>query len=247
MSDVADGSKTQQDDAKALDLKQQHVLQCNQLQQQWELLNQSSINCRQSVQLHRVAALLRRAADSRTGLGQRLLEKARDSLQAIQSQPLSHQHAIPVASERESLIAGLIRQLEQRTQVSDADQEPTTFEALLRRQEVEALRQVDDEDAVASLDAIAPVGELKALQQFREDWARRSTEKAVIKAMEEAPEDAGPLNAHRLVVKALETMQDVSPEYLGRFVNYIESLLWLEQAAARSLVTRKEEKGKRRR
>ena len=232
MSDVVDRSAALQSDAKS-QAQESYDQQCSELQQQWESLHQLATTHRQSVQLHRVAALLRRAAGSRPALGQQLLEKARVNLAAIE-QPLEESPAVesPVA---ESPIAGLIELLENRLAASNEEAEPATFEALLRRQEVDALRLVDDEDAVASLDAIAPVGELKALQQFREDWARRSTEKAVIKAMEEAPEDAGPLNAHRLVVKALETMQEVSPEYLGRFVNYIETLLWLEQAASRTL------------
>lgn len=257
MSDVADRSETLQSDAKALETQQVHELQYGELQQQWELLNQSAVTHKQSVQLYRVAALLRRASGSRPALGEQLLEKARERLAAIQSPSLvqaegASQDKQAKSPTVESPITGLIKQLERRLAVADEEAEPSTFEALLRRQEVDALRLVDDEDAVASLDAIAPVGELKALQQFREDWAKRSTEKAVVKAMEEAPEDAGPLNAHRLVVKALETMQDVSPEYLGRFVNYIETLLWLEQAASRTLTkkdaqNKKEEKGKRRR
>ncbi|MCP5018741.1 MAG: DUF2894 domain-containing protein [Ketobacter sp.] len=113
--------------------------------------------------------------------------------------------------------------------------EDHSFEGLLRKQEVDALKLFEDEDAVADLDALLPVGELKALKEFRESWAKRSTEKAVLKALDEAPEDAGPLNSHRLVVRSLIAMQDISPEYLGRFVNHIEALLWLEQAGARML------------
>jgi hypothetical protein len=114
-------------------------------------------------------------------------------------------------------------------------EEPTTFEGVLRQQEIEALRQADDDEAAARLDALLPMGELKALQEMREAWARRSTEKAVEKALQEAPEDAGPLNSHRLVVRSLMAMQDVSPDYLGRFVTQIEALLWLEQAGNRLL------------
>lgn len=134
-----------------------------------------------------------------------------------------------------SPLSDLLSALVERSRQEVTTEEPLTFEGLLRKQEVDALKQVEDDVAIAELDALLPVGELKALQDIRETWAKRSTEKAVAKALDEAPEDAGPLNAHRLVVRSLMAMQEVSPEYLGRFVNQIETLLWLEQAGARLL------------
>lgn len=245
MNDVVDRCKVEGNDNA-----EEHAGQLLSLQQQSERLQLGNASLRRSTQLYRVDALLRRAADCRPALAQRLFAKAEQLLAEIDSASAAGVASPPIAGNgaesTPSLLAQLITQLQQKSISTDEDQEPATFEALLRRQEVEALQQADDVDAVANLDAIAPAGELKVLQQFREDWAKRSTEKAVAKALEEAPEDAGPLNAHRLIVRALETMQDVSPEYLGRFVNYIESLLWLEQAAIRSL-PRKDDKSKRRR
>ena len=208
-----------------------------------DAMRERSVSQRQRMQLYRVESLLRRTAVSRPELASRLLKKAEQLLNGVGQTTRECPDQHPAVG---SLLSELIKRLQQRASVAEEDQEPSTFEALLRRQEVEALRQVDDEEAVANLDAIAPVGELKALKQLREDWAKRGTEKAIAKALDEAPEDAGPLNAHRLVVKALETMQDVSPEYLARFVNYVETVLWLEQASSK-LLPRKEDKGKRRR
>jgi|GEM_PF-192860 len=136
----------------------------------------------------------------------------------------------------ESSLTEILANFALRAESCEESDEDHSFEGLLRKQEVDALKQVEDEAAVADLDALLPVGELKALKEFRESWAKRSTEKAVLKALDEAPEDAGPLNSHRLVVRSLMAMQDISPEYLGRFVNHIEALLWLEQAGARMLV-----------
>lgn len=200
-----------------------------------------------AIRLYRAESLLRRAAVVRPPLAQRLLLKVEALISTLETRPEpAAQHLQDKPVQPRSELAALLLQWEQRTSREAQPQEPASFEALLRRQEVEALQQVDDADAVASLDALAPAGELRALQQLREEWARRSTEKAVAKALQEAPEDAGPLNAHRLVVRALETMQASAPEYLGRFVNYIETLLWLEQASSR-LLSGKDDKGKRRR
>ena len=42
--------------------------------------------------------------------------------------------------------------------------------------------------------------------------------------------NAGPLNSHHLVHRALLLMRELSPEYLNRFMSYVDSLLWIDQA-----------------
>lgn len=240
MSDVAD--HTRQTEADVDQSVNEHL---SLLQQKLASLREAHTDLN-PVAVRRVEALLRRASSSRSALATRLLSKAEAVLEKSEL-AVSEANQAPAVKATPSILAELIDMLQQRYAASAADDEPATFEALLRRQEVDALRQMDDEAAVADLDALAPVAELKALQEFREEWARRSTERAVNKALEEAPEDAGPLNAHRLVVRSLMAMQDVSPDYLGRFVNYVETLLWLEQAGARLLPKEsKAGKGKRR-
>ncbi len=73
-------------------------------------------------------------------------------------------------------------------------------------------------------------GELKSVRRFRESLAKISAEKLVMQAMKDIPEDAGPLNPQMLVIRSLATMRDLSPQYLNRFVSYMDTLLWLEQA-----------------
>jgi len=227
-----------------------------------------------AVRWQQVAGLLRRARGQREGLVRELLQRAQQHLQVLEARsaglPANSSHDTakdtsqdpvrdpvrdpvqataknPVTAPNPALVSPLrqlVEQLEQQRQRARQAEEPNTFEAQLRRQEIEALQQADDVEAVASLDALLPVGELKALQAMRESWARRSTEKAVAKALQEAPEDAGPLNAHRLVVRSLMAMQDIAPQYLGRFVTYVETLLWLEQAGNRLLIKDDKARGK---
>ena len=52
----------------------------------------------------------------------------------------------------------------------------------------------------------------------------------VSQALAEVPEAAGPLNPQRLATRSLAAMHDLSPHYLSRFVSYIDTLFWLEQA-----------------
>ena len=59
---------------------------------------------------------------------------------------------------------------------------------------------------------------------------RLNADKVVTQALAEVPEDCGPLNPQRLATRSLETMRDLSPHYLSRFVSYIDTLFWLEQA-----------------
>ncbi|MBW7900086.1 MAG: DUF2894 domain-containing protein [Rhodocyclaceae bacterium] len=71
--------------------------------------------------------------------------------------------------------------------------------------------------------------ELKSLRYFRDAWSRLSVERQLAEAQAQAPENAGPLNSHLLALRALERMGEVSPDYLGRFVAYVDGLLWMER------------------
>ncbi len=91
----------------------------------------------------------------------------------------------------------------------------------------------------ASKDAVppgqsGPRRELKSVRDFRATWSRLSVDKQVAQAMEQAPENAGPLNSHHLVLRSLALMRDASPEYLDRFMSYMDTLLRLDQAEKES-------------
>lgn len=86
---------------------------------------------------------------------------------------------------------------------------------------------VDDGDFVAR-------SELKTVRNARNTWSKLSVVKQVAQAIEQAPKNAGPLNSHMLVLRSLELMRDISPDYLNRFVSYIDPLLWLDQAESKS-------------
>jgi hypothetical protein len=48
--------------------------------------------------------------------------------------------------------------------------------------------------------------------------------------MAQAPQNAGPINSHMLVLRSLGLMRDASPDYLSRFMGYVDTLLFLEEA-----------------
>lgn len=76
--------------------------------------------------------------------------------------------------------------------------------------------------------------ELKSISQFRDAWSRISADKQLRQAMDDGPSNAGPLNSHLLVLRALALMRDSAPDYLDRFMPYVDALLWLDQAMSNS-------------
>ncbi len=87
--------------------------------------------------------------------------------------------------------------------------------------------------ATPSRDAAAPAGpptELKALRYFRSTWSRLSVDQQLARSIARQPANAGPLNSHLLVLRSLKSMRALSPDYLRRFVSYVDTLFWLDQA-----------------
>lgn len=70
------------------------------------------------------------------------------------------------------------------------------------------------------------------IQQFRKQLGQISVQKQVSQAMAQAPQNAGPINSHMLVLRSLGLMREASPEYLGRFMVYLDTLLCLDAAMA---------------
>lgn len=109
-----------------------------------------------------------------------------------------------------------------------------TFEAMLREQETAALQTGAEAVPPSAPASPRSSNELQSMQFFRDTWAKLSADKRVAQAIEKPSENAGPLNSHRLVIRSLGTMRDISPDYLNRFVAYVDTLLWLEQAGTKN-------------
>ena len=73
--------------------------------------------------------------------------------------------------------------------------------------------------------------ELVSVRRFRQAWERGRMVDRMAQAASRKPAKAGPLNSHALVLDSLALMQELSPDYLRRFLAQVESLQWLEQAA----------------
>ena len=112
---------------------------------------------------------------------------------------------------------------------------PRSLEEELRRQEFELLGAtvgLMPGNAGENEGAWRPsaVDELTAMDQFQQSLRQHHSQQRVTRAIEDGPEDPGPLNAQALIIRSLANMRALSPNYANRFVSYMDSLLWLEQA-----------------
>ena len=123
------------------------------------------------------------------------------------------------------LVAGLTSQVTQSEGSARDNAGAASLADILRQQENDVVAAMSDATAVTN-----NTGELKSVRHFRQSLEKISIEKLVARAMKEVPEDAGPLNPQMLVIRSLTTMRELSPRYLNRFVSYMDTLLWLEQA-----------------
>lgn len=84
--------------------------------------------------------------------------------------------------------------------------------------------------AAPVLSSVPP--ELKSLSHFRSTLSRLSADRRMTQSLAKVPENAGPLNSHHLVHRSLTLMRDLSPQYLHRFMSYVDALTWVNQANA---------------
>ena len=70
--------------------------------------------------------------------------------------------------------------------------------------------------------------ELPAVDDFRNLWSTLRTGSQVRESLAQAPTGAGPLNSAALAHRSLMLMGGLSPEYLRKFLAYVDTLSWLE-------------------
>ena len=88
---------------------------------------------------------------------------------------------------------------------------------------------LDKSDTRSLAPSATPRTELKSVQYFRNTWSKLSAERDVTQALGHAPKNAGPINSHVVALRSLALMRDTSPDYLNRFMSYVDTLLCLEQ------------------
>jgi hypothetical protein len=105
---------------------------------------------------------------------------------------------------------------------------PLSFKDAMEEQQKRVLEQFDC--APDDIDTENNAAELRAFLSFREFKEKYDTDKLVDQIINERPANMGPLNPHMLLVRSIESMRNLSPQYLSRFITYIDALLRLEDA-----------------
>jgi hypothetical protein len=111
-----------------------------------------------------------------------------------------------------------------------APQNPNTLPARSTASPLSALLR--DMAAPSAEHPLSPSGQGRMdnprVAQFRQQLGKISVQKQVTQAIAQAPQNAGPINSHMLVLRSLGLMRDISPDYLNRFMGYVDTLLFLE-------------------
>ena len=117
-----------------------------------------------------------------------------------------------------------------------------SFDALLAQHEADVVEECGE--ALGPRPKVDDSHELKSFKLFKDTWARLHSERVVTQAIKNRPENPGPLNPQMLAIKSLSTMRELSPDYLNRFVSYVDTLLWLEKSEAMLVPAKAAEKTK---
>lgn len=207
------------------------------------------------------AALLTRAQEQRAGVAEVLLNKIRQHLAVLEGQaPLVNalaetEDANASAGASSSGLSDIIRALNQ----SYSNPEPEKghgLSASMGAQEQAIFGQASDQQTSAWQEAglselanqdqsqiksaaqpkeqAEEKPQLKAVQNLRRNQARQNHQRRISAALDAQPENPGPLNPQMLAIKSLSHMRDLSPQYLNRFIAYIETLTVLDMAAGSS-------------
>ncbi|SFC62886.1 Protein of unknown function [Polaromonas sp. OV174] len=212
------------------------------------------------VRLHFLEALARRTRD-REGAVKRILEdKLNHALAAYQKRfeqtnKALHDAALRLIEQRPDASSDLRRLLESGNfgelrqcvaRVESAPQQTTL--AQLTRDLSQHMPNSVRTNVAASDAGIGSRLELKSIRYFRDTWSKLSVEKQLAQANEQGPENAGPLNSHQLLLRAFSVMRDISPDYLNRFVSYVDTLLWLDHVDSKPIAKNAadDESGKKR-
>lgn len=131
-------------------------------------------------------------------------------------------------SELRSPLGLLVEQLSGETRLA--------FESPLPPREDETLHETERFPArTPDFPPGSGISDLKSYRLFKETWARHYSDRLVSNAVRELPKNPGPLNSQMLITRSLVIMRNISPDYLKRFVSYVDTLLWLENATGKRI------------
>jgi hypothetical protein len=134
----------------------------------------------------------------------------------------------------------LLHSFAQRMQALDAQSAPAALNHATPSSLADLLRDMRrPQHTDAAVSSGAWRAENPRIQQFRKQLNQISVQKQVKQAIAQAPVNAGPINSHMLVLRSLGWMRDISPDYLNRFMGYVDTLLALDESDKGKATVRK--------
>jgi hypothetical protein len=167
------------------------------------------------VGFHLLERMAARAQAQGGRVGQRLTERTRTLVQAFE------QRMAQEAGQR------VVQQIKPSTELPSTQQRDS-LAALVQQLQVQDAHAFDAPHAQRGAKPAHSTPELKAVKNFRATWSKLSVDQAIKKAALQAPLNAGPINSHMVAIKSLALMRDMAPDYLHRFMTYLDALTALE-------------------
>lgn len=183
-----------------------------------DALRQDGVDQFDPVRFHYIEALARRA-----GAHQGLVRRILDARLTDAAAALRERFELAQMNEQSDALATT-------SSAPGEAQNPETLGDLVRH----LARHFPDTADGGSDTPLASRPELKSVRYFRNTWSRLSAEKQVTQALGQAPKNAGPINSHVVALRSLALMRDASPDYLNRFMAYVDTLLCLEQQSEKA-------------
>ena len=135
-------------------------------------------------------------------------------------------------SRAQSPLSALAQRFEHARHAPEENPAEPRLDDLLQSLEREALSSAEaNASAAASFPPrSARKSQLRSLATYKNTMQTLNSNRVVARAIQVRPETPGPLNGQMLATRSLATLRQLSPEYLSRFVSYIDTLLWLQCA-----------------
>lgn len=208
-------------------------LPAERLSQQLAQLQASDAHKHDPVRWRYITALIERAQTQRESVQTQLLEKAENVLEDYQQryglddQSDSHRDVQQAPNFIQELKA-LVEYLSSTTNPAQQDSASGlgALNALLLEQDQALNIQQLASTTPTSTGSATTLKSSLAYQQLQE---KQRIDQFIDKALQQTPENPGPLNPEVMVIKMIKQLYQLSPEYVGRYISYFETLRWLEK------------------
>ncbi|MFT7387724.1 MAG: hypothetical protein ACI8VC_000965 [Candidatus Endobugula sp.] len=105
-----------------------------------------------------------------------------------------------------------------------------SFNEQLTEQEKQMQHQFDEvNDGANNHAALFSASSFKSSVAYQKFQHQKRIDHFIDNALNETPENPGPLNPEILAIRLLQQINNLSPEYISRYVGYFETLQWLAQ------------------